>query len=78
MSEDEGRVKGREPHRMARKKTDGKRKDGPQDDMIGRGPTLVNRRMKEGAQMACAPLIRVLELQLSERCTFDSRPPPSA
>jgi hypothetical protein len=78
MSEDEERVKGREPHRTARKRTDGKREDGPQADMTGRGPTLVNRRMTEGAQMACAPLIRALELQPSERCTFDSGPPPSA
>jgi hypothetical protein len=40
MSDDEERVKGSEPHRMTRKRTDGEREDGPQADMTGRGPTL--------------------------------------
>jgi hypothetical protein len=46
--------------------------------MTRKGPTLVNHRMAKDAQVACASLIRALELQPSERCAFNSEPPPPA
>jgi hypothetical protein len=53
-------MEGSEPHRTARRRTDGKGKDGTKDDTTGKGPTLVKRRKTEGSGIQCAPLIRAL------------------
>jgi hypothetical protein len=70
MSEDEEGAKGSEPHRTVRRRTDGK------DDTTRKGPTLIKRRKTEDVRIACAPLIRALKSQPSERCVLDSGPPP--
>jgi hypothetical protein len=55
-----GRDKGSEPHHTARRRTDGKGKDGTKDDTTGKGPTLVKRRKTKGSGIQFALLIRVL------------------
>jgi hypothetical protein len=47
MLKDEEGDKGLEPYRVIKRRTSGKRKDGPQVDMMGKGPTLVKNIVAE-------------------------------
>jgi hypothetical protein len=47
-----------------------------EDDITGKGPTLVKHRAAEKGEIARAPLIRALRSRPLGSCAPDSGPPP--